>query len=67
MDETKNRKAHSDDCIPVEAVKEGGNALLSAITALFNKCLEEEKIPRAWENAILKLLHKKGNITKLEN
>jgi endonuclease/exonuclease/phosphatase family metal-dependent hydrolase len=67
MNEMKNGKAPGDDGIPVEAIKEGGKALVGTIVALFNKCLEEEKIPKTWENAVLKLLHKKGDITKLEN
>ena len=47
--------------------KEGGETLLSAITTLFIKCLEQEQIPKAWENAVIILIHKKGDITKLEN
>src|SRR6201996_633475 len=56
-----------DDDIPIEAIKDGGETLLSAITVLFIKCLEQEQIPKAWENAIIILIHKKGDITKLEN
>lgn len=67
LKEMKNNKAPGEDDIPTEAIKVGGCTLLELITALFNRCLEEEKIPRAWENAIITLLHKKGDITKLEN
>lgn len=65
--EMKNGKSPGEDGILIEAIKEGGDTLLQMITALFNKCLELEKIPEAWANAIITLLHKKGNITKLEN
>lgn len=37
------------------------------LTVLFNKCLEQGKIPKEWENAIVTLLHKRGDITRLEN
>lgn len=40
---------------------------MKAITALFNQCMELQTIPKAWENAAIILLHKKGHITKLEN
>src|ERR1700761_844966 len=67
LNEMKNKKAPGDDDIPIEAIKEGGETLLSAITTLFIKCLEQEQIPKAWENAVIILIHKKGDITKLEN
>jgi len=63
----KNKKSPGEDGVPCEAIKTGGDTLLKTITALFNKCLELEKIPIAWENAVITLLHKKGDITKLEN
>ena len=63
----KNRKSPGEDGVPIEAIKLGGDTLVSAITALFNKCIESEKIPKAWENAVITLLHKTGDITKLEN
>lgn len=45
----------------------GGETLLGAITALFNSFLDQEQIPRSWENAVLTLIPKKGNTTKPEN
>ena len=67
VDEMKNKKSPGEDGVPIEAINVGGDTLLKTITALFNKCLELEKIPKAWENAVITLLHKKGDITKLEN
>ena len=43
----KNKKSPGEDGVPVEAIKLGGDSLSIAITALFNKCLELEKIPKA--------------------
>ena len=37
------------------------------MTTLYNQCLQWEKVPEAWENAVITLLHKKEDITKLEN
>ena len=54
--EMKNRKSPGEDGVPIEAIKLGGDTLVSAITALFNKCLESEKIPKAWQNAVITLL-----------
>ena len=65
--EMKNRKSPGEDGVPIEAIKLGGDSLLGAITALFNQCLQWEEVPEAWENAVITLLHKKGDITKLEN
>lgn len=65
--EMKNKKSPGEDGVPVEAIKLGGDSLLKAITALFNQCLQWEEVPEAWENAVITLLHKKGDITKLEN
>ncbi len=65
--EIKNKKCPGENGVPIEAIKLGGDALLQTVTKLFNKCLELEKVPKAWENAVITLLHKKGDITKLEN
>src|ERR1700744_526935 len=53
VDEMKNKKSPGEDGVPIEAIKVGGDTLLKTITALFNKCLELEKIPKAWENAVI--------------
>lgn len=67
LKDTKNGKSPGEDGIPIEALKLGGDELVGAIAELFNKCLEKGKIPKDWTNAEIILLHKKGDITKLEN
>ena len=63
----KNGKAPGEDGIVIEAVKEGGEILLKAITVLFNKCLIEATTPTEWNNAIIVIMHKKGNIADLND
>lgn len=52
--------------MPVEAIKLGGDTLVEAITASFNKCLELENIPQAWENAPITLLKIINRLNKLD-
>lgn len=63
----KNNKAPGEDQITIEAVKLGGEELLKTISSLFNLCLKHSKIPSKWNNAVTILIHKKGDITDLEN
>ena len=37
------------------------------IARLFNKCLNQKKIPQAWKSAIMIILHKKGDMRDLRN
>jgi len=67
LKEMKNNKAPGEDGVVIEAVKLGGETLLKWIKNLFNLCLENGIIPSQWNNAITILLHKKGDITELEN
>ena len=57
----------SKDGIAIKAVKEGGDILLKAITVLFNKYLIEATTPTEWNNTIIVIMHKKGNIANLNN
>ena len=67
LEEMKNGKAPGEDGIMIKAVKKGGEILLKAITVLFNKCLIEATTPTEWNNAIIVIMHKKGNIANLNN
>lgn len=67
LKEMKNNKAPGDDELPIEAVKKGGEVMLQAVTALFNKCLEQEKVAESWTNAEVVLIHKKGDKAKIDN
>lgn len=63
----KNSKAPGKDDIVIEAIKEGEDKLLKAITTLFNKCLIEATSPAVWNNAIIVIMHNKENIANLNN
>ncbi|XP_045460954.1 uncharacterized protein LOC123671253 [Harmonia axyridis] len=64
---TKNNKAPGEDCVVADAVKIGGHCLLRKIARLFNLCLFNSTIPEKWYNAIVILIHKKGDSAELEN
>lgn len=53
------------DGVVIEAVKVGGNEVLNAITKLFNQCLTSATKPTIRNNAVINIIHKKGNIPKI--
>lgn len=67
LKKTKNNKTPGEDAVVADAIKIGGPYLLKKIRALFNLCLSNSTIPEKWHNATAILLHKKGDITELEN
>lgn len=42
---TKEGKAGGSDGITIEHIKAGGSTIVNALNKLFNKCLEEAKVP----------------------
>jgi len=67
LKELKNRKSPGQDRITSEMLKAGGIVLEEAMCVLLNKCLEQGKIPEAWQNAEIILLFKKGDPTDIAN
>ena len=65
--EIKNNKSPGEDEIVIEAIKEGGASLKSLIQKMFNACLTRGITPSQWHNAIITIMHKKGDITDLKN
>lgn len=60
----KNNRSPGDDDIAIESIKEGDEALKYAIRKLFYFCLTT---PSQWHNALIVIIHKKGDITDLKN
>ena len=45
----------------------GGDAMIQILTDLFNTCLHHQLVPKAWKNALVVLIHKKGNTSDIKN
>jgi hypothetical protein len=63
----KSNKAPGADGVVIDIIKEGGHELYQNIARLFTNCLSTRKIPQNWNNAIIILLHKKGDIKDINN
>lgn len=67
LQQLKNRRSPGEDGIIPEMIKACDGKVHEILTTLFNKCLHEADVPDDWNNAVIILLHKKGDIKKLEN
>lgn len=67
LSEMKNNKSPGEDKIVIEAIKAGGVKILKAFKLLFDECLLKGTTPSQWNNAVIILLHKKGDITDIGN
>ena len=45
-------------------LKHVGPAMVTAILNLFNKCLNNSQVPKAWNHSLVIMLHKKGQDEK---
>ena len=63
----KNNKAPGDDGIVIDILKEGGELLYKQLSRLFTNCLRQRTISTQWNNAIIILLHKKGDVKDINN
>ena len=48
-------------------LQDSGKAIINLLTPLFNKCLQLCQVPKAWQNALMLLLHKKGNTSDIKD
>ncbi|KAG7308870.1 hypothetical protein JYU34_006132 [Plutella xylostella] len=67
LGQMKRGKASGEDGIYVEMLQAGGTPLLEVLARLFNIILKTSITPEAWKNAVVTILHKKGDQAKLEN
>ncbi|KAH1025172.1 hypothetical protein HUJ05_009950 [Dendroctonus ponderosae] len=63
----KINKSPGDYDITIEYIKEGGSTLLVVVQKLFNACLLKGTTPSQWTNAVIIIMHKKGDVTDLRN
>ena len=40
--------------------------MIQILTDLFNTCLHHQQVPKAWKNALIVLIHKKGNTSDIK-
>ena len=64
---TKRGKASGDDNLTIDQIKDAGDFALNKLAKLFTKCLQCRTVPKAWKNATIILIHKKGDTKDLKN
>ena len=62
----KCNKAQEEDNITGGILQDGGEALID-LTDLFSTCRHHRQVPKAWKNALMVLIHKKGNTSDIKN
>ena len=60
-------KAGGEDGLTIDLIKDAGETVVGRLADLFTKCLETMSVPSAWKNALVVLIHKKGDIKDLKN
>ena len=63
----KRNKPPGEDNITGGILQDGGDAMIQILTDLFNTCLYHQQIPKAWKNALVVLIHRKGNTSDIKN
>ena len=63
----KCNKTPGEDNITGGILQDGGDAMIKVLTDLFNTCLRHRQVPKAWKNALIVLIHKKGNTSNINN
>ena len=63
----KRGKAPGDDGISVDLLMDAGTEIHSRLAQLYTQCIRKENVPESWCNAIVILLHKKGDQKDLSN
>lgn len=60
-------KAPGPDGVVIELIQDSGPEVWARLAELFTKCLETSTIPSDWNEGSIVLLHKKGDITDINN
>ncbi|MES9881396.1 MAG: reverse transcriptase domain-containing protein [Sedimenticola sp.] len=67
IDKLKPSKSQGPDNLHPKLIKETKKSLLKPLNIIFNKSLEESKIPSVWKTANVSAIFKKGSKQKPEN
>ena len=62
ISQMNNNKVPGEDGIVIELMKEGSAEVYGPLARLFTSCIRTRKTPKDWNNAVIILLHKKGDI-----
>ena len=60
LQKTNRRKATAPDCIPARILKDCASELAPILTIIFNKSLQEGRVPKDWRHANVTAIFKKG-------
>ena len=60
LQKTNPRKATGPDSIPAHILKDCASELAPILTIIFNKSLQEGKVPKDWRHANVTAIYKKG-------
>jgi hypothetical protein len=67
VNQMKRNKAPGEDGIAIELIKEGGAETHKLLASLFTSCIRSRQTPKEWNNGIIILLHKKGDVKDIGN
>ena len=60
-------KAPGEDNITGGVLHDGREAIVYLRIQLFNRCLQLHQLPKAWQDAVMVLVQKKGNMSDIKN
>ena len=63
----KKGKSGGADNIPAEQVQAGGEDVITAFTAIYNKIWQTGEWPTPWTQSLVITLHEKGNLQQCQN
>ncbi|KAI5743164.1 hypothetical protein M8J77_015214 [Diaphorina citri] len=63
----KRGKSPGEDGVSIDILKEAGTEFYILMAELYNKCLRTCDIPEDWKNALMILIHKKGDKNDIAN
>jgi hypothetical protein len=67
LSKVKESKSQGSDSIHLKLIKEMGVSISKPVTKIFNKSMEEKKLPKIWKIANITPIHKKGHKYDVSN